>query len=128
MATDPALILFAHGARDPAWALPFQRVRTVLQQRRPGTVVELAFLEFMAPPLDEAVLKLATDGHRRIIIAPLFMAQGGHVKRDVPKIVADLRAAHAGVAIELLPAAGEVDEILGAIADWLLDAMARQPS
>ncbi|WP_310735296.1 hypothetical protein [Mitsuaria sp. TWR114] len=29
------LLLFAHGARDPAWAAPFQAIAAELQTRRP---------------------------------------------------------------------------------------------
>ncbi len=125
MPADPALVLFAHGARDPAWALPFQKIQRAIQSKRPGTVVDLAFLEFMTPALGEAVIKLAAEGHRHIIIAPLFMSEGGHVRRDVPKLLAGLRAAQPGVAIDLLPAIGETDEILDAIADCLLAVVRR---
>jgi sirohydrochlorin cobaltochelatase len=125
MIADPALVLFAHGARDPAWALPFQKIQRAIQSKRPGTVVQLAFLEFMAPTLRDAAIQLAAGGHRRIIIAPLFMSEGGHVKRDVPKLLDDLRGAHPGVAIELLPSIGETEEVLGAIAEWLASVVKR---
>ena len=41
----------------------------------------------MEPPLAQAVDKLAQAGHRSITIAPLFMAQGGHLKHDVPRLI-----------------------------------------
>ena len=85
--------------------------------------VELAFLEFMEPPLAHAVDKLAQAGHRSITIAPLFMAQGGHLKHDLPKILEALRASHAGVTINLLPAVGDIEAILEAIAGWLVGAV-----
>jgi sirohydrochlorin cobaltochelatase len=123
MAIDPALVLFAHGARDPDWALPFHKIQAAIRNRRATLVVELAFLEFMQPPLRESVMKLASAGHRRIVVAPLFMARGGHLKHDIPQLLAGLRDAHPGVAIELLPAIGDSEAILGAIADWLLAAI-----
>jgi len=121
--TDPAIILFAHGARDPEWAQPFRKIKRALEARRPGVTVELAFLELMEPGLPDAVAKLA-GSHRSITVAPLFMAQGGHLKNDLPKILDALRAEHPGVKIELLPAIGDVDAILGAIAGWLVGATA----
>jgi len=120
-----AIILFAHGARDPEWALPFQKIKRALEAKRPGAVVELAFLEFMEPSLADAVTKLASAGHQSITIAPLFMAQGGHLKNDLPKILEALRAEHRDTEITLLPAVGDVDSILDAIADWLVGATAR---
>ena len=123
--TDPAIILFAHGARDPEWAQPFRKIKRALEARRPGVTVELAFLEFMAPGLPDTVAKVTLAGHRSITIAPLFMAQGGHLKNDLPKILDALRVDHRAVNINLLPAIGDVDAILDAIADWLVSATAR---
>lgn len=114
-----ALILFAHGARDPEWAVPLERLRDLLAQRRPGLRVELAFLEMMEPPLAHVVATLAGAGHARILVAPVFLARGGHLKRDVPKLIDEARARFAGVKIELLPVLGEVDAVLESAADWL---------
>jgi sirohydrochlorin cobaltochelatase len=123
--TPSAIILFAHGARDPEWAQPFRKIKRALEARRPGVTVELAFLELMEPGLSDAVAKLALTGHRSITVAPLFMAQGGHLKNDLPKILDALRVEHQGVKIELLPAIGDVDAILEAIAGWLVGATGR---
>jgi len=124
-AAPPAIILFAHGARDREWALPFKKIQRAIVARQPDTAVELAFLEFIEPPLVDAVAKLVKAGHKRIIVAPLFMAQGGHLKHDLPKILDALRADHPGVTIGLLPAVGEVEPILEAISDWVVSAAAR---
>ena len=124
-ASPPAIILFAHGAREPDWAQPFRKIQRAIKSRRPGAAVELAFLESMEPPLADAIAKLVKAGHRRITVAPLFMAQGGHLKRDLPKILDAIRAEHRGAEITLLPAIGDVDAILVAIAGWLAAAAAR---
>src|SRR4051812_43945038 len=83
--SDRAIILFAHGARDPEWAQPFKRIQQRIKAARPDATVELAFLEIMTPSLADAVLSVAQKGHRQVTVAPLFMAQGGHLKQDVPK-------------------------------------------
>ena len=90
---------------------------------QPGAAVELAFLEIMEPPLADAVAKLAKSGHKRITVAPLFLAQGGHMKNDLPKILNAIRAEHRGTDITLLPAIGDVDVILDAISAWLIGAI-----
>ena len=66
--TANALVLFAHGARDPRWAEPFVRIQTAIRARRPGLAVELAFLELMQPSLTAAISALVSAGHRRIKI------------------------------------------------------------
>jgi sirohydrochlorin cobaltochelatase len=109
--SSPAIILFAHGARDPVWAQPFKKIQRTIRAKQPGTAVELAFLEITEPPLDKTVAKLVAAGHRRITVAPLFMAQGGHLKHDLPKILEAIRGEHPGAEIALLPAIGDVDAI-----------------
>jgi len=119
-----AIILFAHGARNAEWAQPFRKIQRAIEARRPSATVELAFLEIMEPALADAVAGLVRSGHTRITVAPLFMAQGGHLKHDLPKILDAIRREHRGSEITLLPAIGEVDAILDAISDWLVSAAA----
>jgi len=118
-----ALLLFAHGARDPQWAAPFRRIQNDLVKRSPGLTVELAFLELMSPSLEEALDRLSASGHERIVIAPLFMAQGGHLKQDLPRLLDRVRERNPRLSVELLPPIGEVDPVLDAISDWLVDAV-----
>ena len=114
-----ALVLFAHGSRDPQWAEPFRALQRRVAAANPQLAVEVAFLEIMEPTLPDTVKGLAVSGHARITIAPLFMAQGAHLKRDLAAIVATLEARHPGIALTLLPAIGEVDDVLDAIGAWL---------
>ena len=116
----PALILFGHGARDPEWARPFHRLQQILHERHPGQRVELAFLDFIKPPLDEAIGRLVAEGCRRIRVVPIFVAQGGHVKADLQRLTQEARARWPGLEIESLTAIGEVDGVLEAIADFAL--------
>ena len=115
-----AIVLFAHGARDPQWAEPFQRIREQVKVLRHGVPVELAFLELMEPGLAECVASLAARGTRHITLVPLFMAQGGHLKKDLPRIVQALQADHPGLSIVVTPAIGESAMLLAAIAAWVV--------
>ena len=85
----------------------------------------LAFLELMQPRLHECVAQLVQAGHERIIIAPMFLAQGGHLKEDLPRLIGDLNACHSSVEISVLPAIGEVHNLLEAIAQSLVEGLPR---
>ena len=115
--SSSAVILFAHGAREPEWAQPFEGIRDRLHAA--GTPVELAFLEFMSPSLDEAAAGLADKGIKTVIIVPLFLAQGAHLKRELPAMVAKIRKRHAKTEFRVTPALGEAPEIVAAIAEWV---------
>ena len=119
MARSRALILFAHGSREPEWAAPFRTLQKKTAAKRRDVVVELAFLELMQPSLHDAVDGLVAAGRGHITIAPLFMAQGAHLKQDLARAMRELRKRHADVQFKLLPAAGEVDAIMDATSIWL---------
>jgi sirohydrochlorin cobaltochelatase len=110
------LILFAHGARDPRWAEPFEAVAARVRQARPDAAVRLAFLEFMAPTLAEAGTELATLGCDAVEVVPVFLGAGGHVRRDLPAMLEALRATHPGVVFTLHGAVGEQPSVLDAMA------------
>lgn len=115
------LILFAHGARDPAWAGPFERVAAAVRAARPDLAVSLAFLEFMTPDLPAAGAQLAAVGCRHVTVLPLFLGVGGHVRKDLPGLLEGLRAQHPGVQWTLAPAIGEDARLVQAIAAIALD-------
>lgn len=117
------MILFGHGARDARWAEPFERLAAKLAAAR-GDVgpVGLAFLELMAPDLPTAVGHQVAAGCDTITVIPVFFGQGGHVRRDLPQIVARCEAAHPGVRIRCAGAVGENDAVLDAVVRYCLES------
>ena len=111
------LILFAHGARDPRWAAPFEAVAAQVSAQRPDVHVRLAYLEFMTPGLLDAGTELAALGCVALQVLPLFLGAGGHVRKDLPLLIDTLRQAHPGLTVTLQPAVGELPRITAAMAD-----------
>jgi sirohydrochlorin cobaltochelatase len=111
-----AIILFAHGARDPMWSQPFEAVAEHLRTLRPGATVRLAYLEFMSPTLLEAGAGLAQSGAREVSVVPMFLGAGGHVRRDLPRLLETLRQQHPQVRWSLQPAIGQAQAVIEAMA------------
>jgi sirohydrochlorin cobaltochelatase len=118
------LLLFAHGARDPRWADPFEAVAARVRERRPGAEVRLAFLEFMAPDIATAAHAMVAAGCTAIEVVPLFLGAGGHVRKDLPALLETLRARHAGVCFTLHPAIGESALVVDAMAQAAAQSLA----
>ena len=112
------VVLFGHGARDPEWAGPMARIREQMLARPGAPRVALAFLEFMRPSLAEAIAELAGAGVARIVVVPVFLAQSGHLKRDLPLLLDAARAAHPACDIGLAVAAGEDAGVIAAMAAY----------
>jgi sirohydrochlorin cobaltochelatase len=110
------LLLFAHGARDPQWAQPFEAVARRCAQARGPQQVALAFLEFMTPDLVTAGSTLVAAGCQAVDVVPLFLGAGGHVRKDIPVLMARLQAEHPTVRFTLRPAIGESEAVIGAMA------------
>jgi sirohydrochlorin cobaltochelatase len=111
-----ALILFAHGARDPEWANPMRRVQAAIRLQVSDMPVELAFLEFLTPSLPDAVANLVKQGADKIVVMPMFIARGGHLKNDLPGIIEVLRSTYPNVDFSLGGAIGEDESVIQAMA------------
>lgn len=118
------LLLFAHGARDPNWARPFQAVAEQVAAAEPQVQVRLAFLEFMSPDLVQAGDELALAGCRQVDVLPLFLGAGGHVRKDLPALMERLRDAHPAVRWGLRRAIGEEPRVVRAMAEAALQGPA----
>jgi sirohydrochlorin cobaltochelatase len=118
MTPIPGILLFAHGARDPAWARPFEAVAMDLRARaaQPDHV-GLAFLELMQPGLVDAGSALVATGCTQVVVVPLFLGAGGHVRKDLPVLMDQLRERHPQVDWALAPAVGESEMLVRAMAD-----------
>ena len=117
-----AILLYGHGARNKEWARPFELIRAAIKARDPRALVEPGFLELMRPTCDEGVACLVDQGATRIVVVPIFMAAGSHVKKDLPRLAADAMDRHAGLEIVLAAPVGEADSVLTAMADYAITA------
>lgn len=115
-----ALLLLAHGARDPRWAAPFETLAQRLRALAPDVAVHLSYLDFLAPDLPTAGAELARSGCKRIDVLPLFLGAGGHVRNDVPRLVRELAQDYPHVDWFTRTAIGEVDSVIDAMAQACL--------
>ena len=106
------LVLVAHGSRDPEWSRPFERLAAALEKKLPAVTIALAYLEH-GPSLEEALAAVVAKGAGAVRVVPVFLGSGGHVKEDIPRLVA---AAKVRVPVSVEPPIGEQGRVLDAIA------------
>ena len=84
-------------ATDP-YGAGIARVAEALRPLLGGAELVVAFNEFCAPTIAEAVEGLVEGGRRRIAVVPSMLTPGGvHSEVDIPEALAALRARHPGV-------------------------------
>jgi sirohydrochlorin cobaltochelatase len=118
---DEGLLLFAHGARDPRWAVPFESIVTRIRALRPDLPVVLAYLEHASPDLRDGLLQLRSQGSRKVRIVPLFFGRGGHLREDFPRMLQAARDGVPDVTIDVTIAAGESEAVQAALAAFALE-------
>ncbi len=114
------ILLFGHGARNPDWAAPFHRIREAIKASDPRVPVEPGFLELMRPTFDEGIDCLVSQGATEIVIVPIFMAAGSHIKKDLPLMAAAAMDRHGDITIGIAPPVGEAAPVLAAMADYAM--------
>ncbi|MEN9464603.1 MAG: hypothetical protein RL217_784 [Pseudomonadota bacterium] len=103
--SNRAAILLAHGSSDNLWLAPFELLLQQLQNRLGAQKVVLAYMELAEPSLARQVQNLVQQGYDQIEIIPLFFAKGMHLRKQVPKLLAQLSS-------ELLPSCPQLSLVL----------------
>ena len=76
----PAIILLAHGSRDPLWRQPIEAVAARIAATQPATAVRCAYIELCAPSLPEAALALVQGGAQSVSVVQLL----AHIAAEPP--------------------------------------------
>lgn len=113
---DSAIILFAHGSRDPLWHKPIEAVAQTLRAQDPQRAVRSAYLELSQPDLPTACEELVAAGVARIRVLPLFLGVGRHAREDLPQLLQTMRERYPHVAFDLQPAVGEDPRLIALLA------------
>ncbi len=103
MEQKTAIILLAHGSRrkeanqEVAFLAGIMEKDTLAME----TEVGHAFLQFVAPSLEESIRNFIEKGYNRIAIAPLFLTSGVHIQEDIPEILEKIKTTHPDVNLVL---------------------------
>ena len=70
----------------------------------------------MLPDIETAVRDLVAHECTHAVVVPLFLGQGGHVREDLPRIIAAEMQRQPSITLTLVPPFGEDVRVLDAIA------------
>ncbi len=98
------IILLAHGSSDSDWSATFEKMAEPTCASLSN--VSVAYMELSQPSMEDVIRSAATKGCTHIIVVPLFLAAGKHLKVDIPRKLEKLKE-ETGISYKLLPAIGE---------------------
>lgn len=81
-------------------------------------LVELAFLELMQPNLEDAIGSHLAAGASEVVVVPVFIGQGGHLRNDFPTLLSECQEKLPDIALGATSAVGENETVLQAIIDF----------
>jgi sirohydrochlorin ferrochelatase len=93
--------VFGHGSSVESANDAVRSMAAQLARRGGYESVATAFLEGGQPDLPGAVETLVSRGIQQVIVIPYFLTLGMHLKRDLPRLVEELRAVHPGLEIRV---------------------------
>lgn len=123
--TDPvdSLLLVGHGSRDPLGNREFLRLAQSLTARQ-ELPLQPCFLEFALPDVAGGIDALVEQGARCIAVQPLMLFAAGHVKRDIPQLLAAAKQRHPQVRFRYGTALGVQPLLVQALCEQLRAAEA----
>ncbi len=99
-ALDERIRRWPRTATTDPYGAGLARVAEALRPLLGATELVVAFNEFCAPSLTEAIEDLVARGRQHIVVLPSMLTPGGvHSEVDIPEELAALRARHPEVAI-----------------------------
>lgn len=107
-----AVILVAHGSRDPRAATATRALAGAVAAACPQWDVHASFLDHSLPRPVQVLAALEATGRRRAVLVPLLLTAAYHGRVDVPAEAAAARAA--GLRIDV-----DIAEVLGPVDGWV---------
>ncbi|MFJ6937772.1 sirohydrochlorin chelatase [Streptomyces sp. NPDC101132] len=104
--SGPALLVIAHGSRDPRHAATVHALTGLVRELRPGLRVETAYLDFNAPSVPGVLAALHASGVREVVALPLLLTRAFHAKADIPAVLAEATSRLPGLEVRVADVLG----------------------
>ncbi|MEN6329193.1 MAG: sirohydrochlorin nickelochelatase [Methanobacteriaceae archaeon] len=83
---DVGVILVGHGSRLPYGKDVLSQLAEIYKENS-DYHVEIGFMNMDQPSIPSSINKLANMGVKKIVVTPVFLADGVHTTQDIPRIL-----------------------------------------
>ncbi|MDX6319635.1 MAG: hypothetical protein QOD35_3035 [Nocardioidaceae bacterium] len=123
LVSAPALVVVAHGSRDPRSARSVRQIVAGTRTLRPDLRIEPAFLDHVGPDLDTVFDRVVAKGFTEVVVVPLLLSSAYHARVDVPEVVAHASSRHPDVGVRVADVVGCDAALLAILDERLREAL-----
>ncbi len=98
---ETGIIVLAHGSKIKSGTEGLHHIVSMIQEMGNYQFVVPAFLQLSSPNLSEAVATLLEHQIERVVIMPLLLFSGNHVREDIPHAIQAQRALYPDITFEI---------------------------
>lgn len=80
------IVIIGHGSRVPESRGIYEEIARKAAEKS-GLMVKIGYMKHWRPTFIEAVKGFVKEGVKRVVIVPLFLLPGLHVKEDIPVLL-----------------------------------------
>ncbi|MDI6716332.1 MAG: precorrin-8X methylmutase [Actinomycetota bacterium] len=116
-------IVLGHGSKVKETVDILKNITMSLAERLGLKNISYATLQFNKPSLPEAIEAFTRNNVTNIVILPLFLVNGNHMREDIPGIIKDELVKYPSVNIRLLDHIGDDSRITDILADKIMSSL-----
>jgi len=117
------IIILSHGSRLSKANRLTSEITAALSRKMPDAIIEPSSLQFQQPDFSATIRKLVRLGCKKIIVVPLFLFEGNHVQRDIPRAIKKELVKYPGVSLTYAKSLGADQRIADIVFDRIKEAM-----
>lgn len=122
ISSTDTIVIVGHGSREDSGNQEILAFADQWRQRQPNWRIDVCFIEFASPPLNQGLLDAARSA-QRVLVVPLILNAAGHVKMEVPEAIEQARLVYPQTEILLAPHLTACDPVLAVLRRRLRKAM-----
>ncbi|MED4205025.1 sirohydrochlorin chelatase [Neobacillus mesonae] len=112
-----AILYIGHGTRSKKGAEEARGFINRVMQRVEVPIQEISFLELTVPLIEDGFRRCVEKGATEIIVVPIFLLAAGHIKQDIPQVLASLREKFPQIQVVVKNPFGVQERILDAVSE-----------
>ncbi|MBM7614713.1 sirohydrochlorin chelatase [Alkaliphilus hydrothermalis] len=119
------LFILAHGSQAKEADMILAELMEKLQKKMDKNFDELGWgsLQISKPSVDEGLEALAATGVTEIVIVPMFIFKGNHVKYDIPEVLEGIKGKYPNISFTMGKHIGADDRIVDILQSRAVEAL-----